>query len=271
VRTDSATDGTLAALFAPGIPRDGDPLDPSNPFSARVTGVDAEPVDESDVVFLVTAQYEGSDFEAVAVHPLDRLPEFSWGAESFDEPYFYDESQPKRKPFVNAAGDPFETEWSRAAGDMTIQMVRNEPIWDVLAADFYKNTTNADIVILDGQAYAVDTLALGPLTATKTSEEWMGTTVTYYKVTYPFKARKDGWKDKPLNYGYQQLLDTGDVDDDGNTIYTKVPILDGAGLKIQKPWPLTLEGKAMPSATDVPPELEFLPFRSVPWGPLYFS
>src|SRR5690606_30348212 len=91
--------------------------------------------------------------------------------------------------------------------------------------------------------------------------------VTFYRVTYQFKARKDGWKDKPLNYGYQQLLDTGRTDDDGRPIYTKVPILDGAGLKIQKPWPLDINGRAMASATDIPPELESLPRRTVSWGP----
>src|SRR5690606_18806567 len=110
-----------------GIPRYNDP----GPNSTRATSVQAEPVKESDVVFEVTAESTGGEVTELPVHPLDREPEFSWGADSFSEPYFYDESQPTRKPFTNSAYEPFDTTWERVKSDLTITMIRNEPIWDV--------------------------------------------------------------------------------------------------------------------------------------------
>lgn len=270
VTCDNPLDGPIVAMQAEGIPREGNPLT-GHIFAPRVTSVDADPVNNSDVVFIVIVQYEGVDGEAIPTHPLDRAPEYQWGADSFTEPYFYDESKPNRKPFVNAAGDPFDSQWERAKSDLTIILTRNEPIWDVLAIDHFKDSVNEDAVTIDGQIYGPGTLLLGPVTAQKSAEDWMGQPIDFYRVTYPFKARRNGWKDKPLNYGLQQLKDTLTFNPDGSKIYTRIPIMDGAGKEARTPWPLDLAGKAMKSATDIPPELEFLPYKEVAWAPLFFS
>jgi len=269
VTTDDIHDGPEVARLADGVPRYGNTLNGDE--GTRVTSVDADPVQKSGVHWEVVVEYTGGDgtFEPIDVHPLEREPEYSFGGDSYTEPYFLDESQPEPKAFVNAAGDPFEQLWERDKGDLTITLTKNVAFWSTFEADEFNNTTNADIVFIDGVGYAPDVLKMGVITAVKTSEVWQGLTVDYYKATYPIKVRKSGWKDKPLNYGYNAIRQvTKDVDGVPTLVMVREPIVDRTGTKITKPWPLTLEGKAMPSATDQPPELEFLPYPSVPWGPL---
>ena len=169
-------------------------------------------------------------------------------------------------------GGSFDATSKRSLGEIAIQMPRNEAFWDVLEADAIANTTNADIVFLDGQGYAPGTLLLALPAAQKVSEIWQGQTVDFYRVTRNFETCKDGWEDKPLDFGFYQLCErTKIIDGQSVIIKERVPIFGAAGLKIQKPWPLDGRGKAEPSATDTPAELEFLPYASISWAPLALS
>ena len=88
-----------------------------------------------------------------------------------------------------------------------------------------------------------------------------GTVVTYYAKTFVFKARKHGWKDKPLDVGYNELVGDKNL----NTQKLR-QIVDSSGLPLKKPWPLNGSGAKKPNATDSPAVLEFLPYAAADWS-----
>src|SRR4051812_35535869 len=97
--------------------------------------------------------------------------------------------------------------------------------------------------------------------------------MTYHKKTYTIKARAEGWRDKLLDVGVNEA-EKKRVDDGTGAkklvVYTK-PIVDGAALPVRKPWPLGGQGGRKPSPTDSPAELEFVPYKEMPWAPLAFK
>ena len=91
-------------------------------------------------------------------------------------------------------------------------------------------------------------------------------------MTRNFRAKKDKWLDRPVDTGFAQLRQRSKIIDDEEVIYfVREPIVDAAGLKIQRPWPLDGEGKAKLSAIDPPAELEFRPYRSASWASLLLA
>lgn len=263
---DDVNDGTAAALMAPGVPR----FNSVGPDNTRARTIESNPVDRSDMVFQVDVGFSGGVVDEQALYPTDRPPEFSWPGQEYTEAWFYDYSKPNRKAYCNSAGDSFESTSERIKGELVITMLRNEEHWDVLANDELTTTVNADIVFLDGQAYGKGTLLMGVPTATKVAEVWMGQVIEYFKVTRTFKARKAGWADRPLDYGFNEVREyTKRVDGVLTLVKERHPIY-AAGTKTNKPWPLK-NGKAMPSATDIPDALEFLPYEEKSWASLYLS
>lgn len=272
---DDVHDGTTVALTANDgtrrIPYDRE-QHPTVP-ACFATSIAADPIANSNNHYEVVVKYEGGTVDEIPVHPLDRPPEFNWGASEFTEPWFTDYSDPP-KLFANSAGERFDQLYERENADLHVSMTRNESNWDVLAADAFKNTANADIVFLDGQGYAPGTLRLGPITAQKVTELWMGLPVEFYRVTYVFKAKKDTWVEQVNDVGMYELRNVQVPDDEGGTVTVRrpFPILDGNGFsQIVKPWPLDGAGKPKPSITDEPAKLEFRPYRAVVWAPLNFA
>jgi hypothetical protein len=271
VTTDDSTDGTARAAKASGIPREGDRFPGSTGFNPpTVVSIDAQPHEQSDKLFLVEVEYQSDqqDFEQFPVHPLDRPATFSYGAESYTEPYFNDRSDPPR-PLVNSAGDPFEGTAERAEADITVTMTRNEASFDPVTADAFRMTTNRFPVFVDQTWYAPDTLRLGLATATARSEEWLGNTVNFYEVTRQFAAKRDGWSDKFNDIGYNEIRER--IGPSGETIKVRVPILDDTGMRTSRPWPLDGNGRALPSPSGTITEREFRPYASVDWQPLYLT
>jgi hypothetical protein len=197
VKCDSARDGTTVAVTGNDgvnrVPYYGEPH-PDVP-NCYASSISADTITNTSKHFLVTVKYEGSALDDVSLHPLDRPPEFAFGANEFTEAWFKDESNPP-KLFTTSAGERFDTLFERDNSNLLITMTRNEAEYDVLAADSYRKTYNQDVVILNGQPYAPETLRLGPITAQQVSEVWHGLQVDYYRVTYPFKANKDTWAEK---------------------------------------------------------------------------
>jgi len=261
VKCSSPLDGTTSAITGSDgtnrIPFYGE-AHPQVP-SCSVNSISADPVSNSTIHFEVVVKYEGVPLEAIPVHPLDRPPEYQWGANEFTQPWFKDYSDPP-KLFCNSAGERFDQLFERDDSHLLITMSRNESDWNILTADQFKNTVNADIEFLDGQAYGPGVLRLGPITAQKQSEAWMGNMVDYYKVTYVFKANKDGWIEKVNDTGVYELRNG-----------KPWPIMDGTGAAtVGKPWPLDGTGKPKASITDLPAVLEFKPYRRVSWRTLNF-
>ncbi len=264
VITDDKNDGTAVAVLAPGIPTSGSWLN-GDPNTV-VTTIEANPISGSATHFEVTVEYGSGDYTTSDIYPLDRPPDISYGGDTASETYFYDES-PEHKPTVNSAGDAFEQLFERERTEITITIVANQQWFDVFEADALNNSTNAAPVMIDGVLFDTGTVKMGAITAAKTIELFNTESVSYYRVTYPVKVRKDGWKDRPLDFGFNELRTiTKSIEGVDTLVDVRQPIVDKTGQRVTKPWPLDGDGTAKPSATDTPPAIELQPYAAASWA-----
>lgn len=278
VVTDDIADGTAVALGATitdeseailaAVPTIGQPHDKDT--SAKATGIEASPVNDSGVHFEVTVEYAGTGVLGMPANPLDRPAEISYGFQDATESYFIDRSDPP-KPVANSAGDPFDSFLERETGWLVLTINTNEPTHNPVVADAFSHTTNREAVTIDGITYAAGTLKLSPITAQKVKErieeEGVVMEVQYYKRTYVLKARKDGWKEKPLDLGLNELIADPDPTKPGKL----KPIVDSVNAPIRRPWPLNGAGRKKPKGTETAATLEFLPYAEASWSTLAFT
>lgn len=269
VRCSDPTDGPAVALTGNDgtrrvpPPYTGHPKDPA----AKLTSLDVSPHENSDVLFLVSGEYTTTNV-GMPANPLDRAPEVSYSFTDATEAYFTDHSAPDPKRTTNSAGDPFETYLERETGELVINLTTNEATFNVVEMDQLKHSTNISPIVVDGVTFAEGVLKLSPPSATKVIEhvEGEGGTVqrfVYYKVQWLLKARKDGWNDKVLDLGLNELI----PDPQDATKPPKLrPITDGASLPVKRPWPLDGAGRKKPSVKDTPAELEFVPYKPADWS-----
>lgn len=237
------------------------PLD----WTCKVVSVDAEPVKDSDTVFVVTVQYESVGDESAALHPLSRPAKWTFQSNEWSEPYFLDCSEPAL-PVVNTAGDVFEQTAERERASLIITQTVNVEDYDPLAAAEIANTINRDPVTLDGRTYPPEVVKISMPTATKQQEYFAGYPVDFYEVTRQFKVRPEKWTDEYLSYGYNQLAWVPGPS--GSPILDRIPIVDPAGAKVTRPWPLDDEGHAIPSPSGTPAVVERHPYRRADWSSL---
>jgi hypothetical protein len=275
VITDDITDGTAVAINA----TDGTTTVPGPADSyggVAFSGKDAQPVQDSGNHFEVTVEFSerDPDDQQNDVHPLDRPWEVSWSSNDSTAPYFMDKS-PVPKPVVNTAGDAFDQFLERETGSMVITVTRNEEYHDAAEADTYSHTSNAEGITIDGTFYPTGTLKLSPIHASKHVEKvtinGFEEFVTYYRKTYTFKAQREGWKDRPLDVGTNEIKEVIESISGTPTLVKKLrPITDSQGLIVKKPWPLDGTGKKKLNPTDPAEELEFTPFTEKSWAALLF-
>ena len=283
VIVDDPTDGPGVALFGNdgtnSVPRENVDTWPGNSL-LRCVSVEAEPVSSSALQFEVTAEYETISLEEQAENPLDRPAKVAYTFQESTEAYFYDHSPApddwnvlkdgewKGKPVVNSAGDGFEDSFEREAHQLVITVVRNEVSYNPVIADAYSNTVNDADIVIDGITYPARTLKLSPICGTKNTEKLSsGPTVTFYEVTYQFKARADTWRDKPLDVGFNEYIADADPQKPG-----KLRLIVGSdSVPVKRPWPLDGKGRKKPKATDVPKVLEFQPYKELSWASLLFA
>lgn len=263
VRTTDIHDGPALAIHASGVPRWRDPYPDDN--QALADQIVCEPWESTGKHWKIDIDYVVPDDTTLSTHPLSRPADYQYGSTSYTEPVFIDESTPRRH-YCNSAGDPMETVTERNRDEQVITMVRNEETFSPIASDYFANSTNDAIVTLDGTSYAPDTLLMGMPTASKERETFAGSEVVYYKVTRQFHTRREGWKDYLLDVGYNELTEVPGPS--GAAILDRIPILDGAGLRISRPWPLDGNGHALPDPSGTPATLERRPYRSISWAAL---
>ncbi|MGE5607719.1 MAG: hypothetical protein ACM359_00550 [Bacillota bacterium] len=269
VITDSPADGTAMALTADGIPGPGDAYH-GVPFS----GKDAEPVQNSPNHFEVSVDYASSTSSSSSgstqqndVPPLEQEPEVSYGSEGVTEEMFLDADG---HPLTNSAGERFESTLEKERGITTITVVKNLAFWNPSDAEDVADTVNREIVILDGMRYAPGTLRLAHPTAqkhTSTISRWGNTwQEEYYRATFTFHARKDGWGLNLLDVGFNELYEKQEyVEGVPVMVMKRRPILE-AGSKCRLPWPLDGEGHKMPSADDPAAILHFTRYPAASWA-----
>lgn len=274
VECTDAADGTAVALNADdGVTRVPGPRDSFHgvPFS----GKDADPVSNSSRHFEVQVEYAApGEPEQDDVHPLDRPPDITYGSDGVTEPYFLDRSEPP-KVVANSAGEAPDQFRDRERGDLVITFIRNVEWWDAAALEAYGNTINADTVVIDGTFYPPLTLKLSPPTAARQVEtariNGIPQEVVYYRATFVIKSRSEGWNDKLLDTGYNELIDKVETVNGVSTLVKKLqPIYDRAAGTLRKPWPLDGQGRKKASPAETPAELEFKPYTARSWAALYF-
>jgi hypothetical protein len=274
VTTSDIRDGTAAALVAPGIPIPNE-LWPGT-LHVRVTRIDVQPVQNTGVIFEVQVEWNSVDpsSDKDDVHPLDRPPEFSWGATETTEPYFMDRS-PTPKRVVNTSGDSFEQFLQREDGELVAVMVRNEATFDASDLDTYSHTVNNELITLDGNLFTETQLKLSPVTAVRTVEvvtiNGQEEEVTYYKVRYEWRAKREGWRDKVLDVGFNELIvRIENVNGTPTPVKHLIPIIEKeTALRVTHPYPLDGTGHKKANPDDPPAELEFRAYEEKSWAPLY--
>lgn len=271
VECSTITDGPAVALSADGVPGPGSYYK-GVPFS----GKDARRVPKSIRHHEVSVEYAGAgEPEQDDVHPLDRPPEASFGADSLVESYFLDRSDPP-KPVVNSAGESPDQFFERERGELVITFVRNVDYWDALAMEVYGNTVNADTVVIDNTSvYPPNTLKLNPPTASRQVETvrigGVPQEVVYYRATFVLKYRSGGWNEAMVDVGYNELVTkTEIVGGQPKLVKYLQPIFDRAVGTLRKPWPLDGNGRKKPNPGDTPATLEFKPYTMRSWAALYF-
>ena len=278
VTSDDINDGPAAALTAAvgtvQVPRfrDGHPKNDGT----KAMSLECQPHQDSALHFVVTIDYSVPDNEAQPANPLAAPAEISYGASESTEGCLYDRSpQPADwnpieegkwlgLPYANTAGDRFDEFKERESSELVITVVTNEEAYNPNEMETYSHTVNDAVVTIDGQGYAAGTLKLSPITAAKVREN----NLSFYKVTKTVKARRDGWDDRLFDIGLNELDYTTPQPPPRKTKCGRRPILDGAGLKISKPWPLNGKGKKKTNPTDIPATLTRRPYSHKDWSNL---
>ena len=160
-----------------------------------------------------------------AESPLDRPADIEWGGIDLTETVSTDIND---LPIVNSAGDYYDPLPERPIRGSGVVITRNEAANPATVVTTYSNTTNSAAWhgVAEGNAL------MGQITATKQSEMVDGATVTYWRVSYPIRMRRNGWKLLLIDNGYRLK----DADDNRQTITDDVGqqpvvpvLLDGAG------------------------------------------
>jgi hypothetical protein len=237
---------------------------------AALTSIDVDLHGNGDRQFEVLCEFDTTTGLSQD-NPLDAPWGYNYTYQESTENYFIDRSDPNgdtgttNKPVVNSAGDAFQQFMTRENGMLAITITRNVSSYSPAALDVYKHTVNMAAVTIDGTQYAIGTLKLSPITATKNTVTLQDmTVVTYYAETLTLKARHEGWNQTVLDVGFNTL-----VGSKANNTQKLQPIMDANGNPITKPWPLDGTGNAKPNATDTPANLTFSPyFAFQDWTPL---
>lgn len=192
----------------------------------------------------------------VATSPLLRPWKYSGTTGSDTEDFLEDKTTPTPLQVVNSAWEPFDTLPQRLAKGMSVTVTRNQGTSPAALLDVYDKTSNSGSVTIDGYSYPAKSLLMESINWEKVTED--GT--DYYTVTFSMKVRNGDWHMRVADRGYSQL--------DGSS--QRLPIIDGTGAVVTKPWPLDGTGLKLPNADDDPAVLDFLPYSEISWAGLSF-
>jgi len=231
--TDPA-DGELVALAANGIPRRGQ----SHPQDSWLVCKDVH-ISQwlSPVMAKIVARFElrgettgDGDYDS----PLKMPAEISYRWETSREPIDEDANG---EPIVNSSGEPFDPPIEENFEDLVMTITQNEATFDPAKFTNYNGRTNS-------KEFGGFAAGLVKMKAPTGDEQQQGA-AKYFRVTWTFVVRNDGWKRRQLDRGFRELVG---VDADGKPKYTQIKdtdgnpisepaLLDGNGRKLAKGHP----------------------------------
>ncbi|MEM1355427.1 MAG: hypothetical protein AAGH88_11145 [Planctomycetota bacterium] len=246
VLCDDIADGPAVAQDAAGIPGFGSTYE-----GVAFAGKTADPIDDSDLAFAVTVNYATQSGGSVEVNPLDEPDEIEWGGSESTEPYAIDAAG---NPVVNSAGDPIDVERESSIGELTVS--RNLASYNDAAMEAYSDTYNTAAVTIGVTTYAVGTLKMGRIRASRQVRN----DAVFYRVVFPMRKSLSGFDEVDLaDRGFNKL------DLDGR----RVPILDGEGNPVTTLFPLDGAGQPKANPGDAPATLTFQPYSGADWSALF--
>lgn len=257
-----ATEGEVEALTGSALPEHVELGDahPSNP-NAYCIRIEVQSADSSRRVFTITADFEEpSGGGTTPGNPLMRPADVRWGADVEQRPILRDFG-PVPKTITNSAGERFPELPVRDFGEQALEWTRNEQapdMWLLRQAMFVVN--DADFTI-DGQTIPRGKALMWVDSSIKIYEGQY----TYYRVTYRFRFKDEGWlTTRILDVGYNEI-------DWSAPPFDLVPIIDKDGMGVRTPYPLDGIGQAMGNPTDPPFELAYQFYREFNFGVFSFQ
>jgi hypothetical protein len=234
VITDSALDGPLYVRQAPGIPVRGSiyatdtEIDPG----ARVKSITPSQSDNPKV-WEVRVEYS-STTEDEQENPLERAPEISWSAAPYTRVAWKDNNG---KAIVNSAGQYFDPPLEVDDSRPVLTITRNEASFNPSLAIDYQDAVNSDAFL----GFSPGQAKVAMIQASSATEN----DVFFWRVTYEFAFRREGWALSVLDQGrYEKVsgkpVPIKEYDTAGNAIpgsHVTDPVPLSGGSRLDNPGP----------------------------------
>lgn len=243
-----ATDGTTA------IPNIND----VHPYDSRVYCSSKTVATIGPFLYQVTVNYLSplDRTTGLPISPLQSEPRWSWTFVTSNEPFDRDQDG---KPITNSSDEAFDPPVTKDFHDLVLHIERDEVAFNPILAYQYKGSTNSDIFL----SFPIGTV----LCAIWDAEKAQAGSLIYYKVTYEFYIRFDGWKMKLIDKGFREK--DGTNPGDGTPAY--LPITNKDGSISSQPALLNGSGKKLTQAQITAGNMAVLEFtirRSLPFAVL---
>lgn len=163
--------------------------------------------------------------------PLLEEPSFSWhfvtSNESIDRDVY-------GNAITNSSEEAFDPPVTRDFHDLVLRIERNELAYYPLVAYQYKGAVNSDVFL----GFPAGTVLCTVMDATKAR----ASNLVYWRITYEFHMRWDGWKLKMIEQGFREKNGTNpdgspkykDITDENGNLVSQPVLLDGSGKKLSQ-------------------------------------
>jgi len=246
VRTDGAeTARTVRRSSFTGMPELGD-VDANGLVVSRVNVTRDRDSSPTKQVFYYTATWATPEFSAEFVeNPIDRAAEISWEGLEFSIVETIDAAG---TAYRNSAGELYSEIPERPVGGGSVSITRNELANPATKITNFSFTSNSDTF----HGLAIRLARLGKISATKVREQ----AYTFWKVTYPIDFRRDNWRLKVVDSGFNSLvggvLKRIMVDSDSGKVAVATPaLLNGAGVKLTGGAPVVFPAAGFVQYTEI--------------------
>jgi hypothetical protein len=236
-KSNDALDGPQQVRLFAGVPRIGNPYAVGADLDTGSWALDIDVQASSDgpLLFEITTQYS-ADWTSIGnfggsadprrqnENPILRPVDIKWGSTRFQRPIEYDRNN---RAITNSAGLPYDPPVERDDSRTTLSIGRNEASFDPSIKVLYENSVNID-AFFGGNPYY---WKIAAITADLAFENGLA----FWRVTYNFEGRKEGW--------VSSLMDRGKAE----RVQGKLKaITDTAGVPVSDPYPLDGTGRAIP-------------------------
>jgi hypothetical protein len=224
-------------------------------------------------------------------NPFDWRDKWSWGGAKFTGPLekaiLQSEEMPKIRekgkdgPPVNAAGDIFDPPEERDFSRGVLRITKFLENFPSSIDDEYQDAINSDTFTIRKpglvRRFEPYTVKMEPLSGSLNYHKAQnGVEIAYVQVEYELVFRKDGWRFKVLNRGFNRRQQAGDQNDNGVTISSADQIANRARRAVIKddddhppkvPVPLDWDGQPLASGKD-PIFIVYSGYKELPFGKL---